>query len=385
MFFSGHRLATQVAKLIQDKLTAGAVVGDPACGAGDLLLACMYYAPLHGDIRATLASWGEKIIGLDIHQEMAESTQARLALLAAMRTCEKEESLTKNLPRIPKIFTQIRAGNYFTYPELFANADCVVMNPPFTEIDAPKGCDWSSGKVQQAAVFTKSIIDFAKPGQEIVAVLPDVLRSGTRYNRWRQIISNSCEIKHLDVFGRFDAKTDVDVFILHLQKRKSAVVGIAPQWKAQPNIAAINPINKFVVSDLFNVSVGAFVPHRHKNKGPWVPYADVNSVPAHTEVKELKSRRFNGTLHKGPFVVIRRTSSPSDTFRATASLVNTTKAVAVENHLIVLSPRDGTLKSCRQLMSILCRSYINDWLNSTIRCRHLTVKAVKELPIINWS
>jgi N-6 DNA Methylase len=383
MFFSGHRLASEVAKLIQDKLLQGAILADPACGAGDLLLACLSCCPIHEDINSTLAAWGERIVGLDIHEEMAATTRARIALLAAMRVSKNGKLVSNIKPNLFDTLASIRSGDYFAQPEIFRDADCIVMNPPFTEIEAPNGCSWSSGKVQQAAVFTESVVNSAKAGQEIVAVLPDVLRSGTRYGRWRQAIANSCEIKNLNVFGRFDPKTDVDVFILHLKKRASTSIVDSTQWKIMDCPSHIDS-KICTVSDIFKVSVGAVVPHRHNGQGPWAPYMDVSSAPANAEVKEFRYRRFNGTLHKGPFVVIRRTSSPSDAYRATASLVNTREDVAVENHLIVLRPHDGTLKSCRKLISILREPYINDWLNITIRCRHLTVKAVKEIPITNW-
>ncbi len=380
MFFSGHHLASEVAKLIRDKLLRGAVLADPACGAGDLLLACLSLTPTHGDIHSTLKAWGGRVVGLDIHEEMAATTRARIALLAARRVYEEGNLLTNSIPGTPDLLSRVRSGDYFTQPEIFGDADCVVMNPPFSEIDAPVGCSWSSGKVQQAAVFTDAVVAAAKIGQEIVAVLPDVLRSGTRYIRWRQLIAESTDILCINVFGRFDTKTDVDVFIIHLRKREPGTISKGIQW---PSLEQIGKTK--VMSDLFKVSVGAVVPHRHKHLGQWAPYIDVSSAPANTEIENLKSRRFTGTLHKGPFVALRRTSSPSDTFRAVGCIIKTTNNVAVENHLIVLQPYDGTLKSCRRLMLLLRHSYVNEWLNDAIRCRHLTTKVINELPILDWT
>ena len=45
-----------------------------------------------------------------------------------------------------------------------------------------------------------------------------------------------------------------------------------------------------------------------------------------------------------PFVVVNRTSSPRDRLRATATIIKGTEPVAVENHLIILSPKKGGLK-----------------------------------------
>lgn len=380
MFFSGHRLATEVAKLLHDKLLHGAVLADPACGAGDLLLACLSLSPIHRDIHSTIEAWGKRVIGLDIHKEMAATTRARIALLAATRVYEQGNLLTNSIPGTFDLLSRVQSGNYFAQPEVFRDADCVVMNPPFTEIDSPINCSWSTGKVQQAAVFTDAVVAAAKINQEIVAVLPDVLRSGTRYSRWRQLISESADILNINVFGRFDSKTDVDVFIIHLRKREPGSVSKGIQW---PRSEQINQAK--VMSDLFKVSVGAVVPHRHKHIGQWVPYVDVGSAPANTDIENLKSRRFTGTLHKGPFIALRRTSSPSDRYRAVGSLIKTSDYIAVENHLIVLQPHDGTLKSCRKLMHLLRRDYVNEWLNATIRCRHLTTKVINELPILDWT
>ena len=47
MFFSSQSLASAVADLIQHRIIKGAVLADPACGADDLLLACLARAPLH--------------------------------------------------------------------------------------------------------------------------------------------------------------------------------------------------------------------------------------------------------------------------------------------------------------------------------------------------
>jgi hypothetical protein len=52
----------------------------------------------------------------------------------------------------------------------------------------------------------------------------------------------------------------------------------------------------------------------------------------------------------------------------------------VENHLIVLRPKDGTIGACREVLGILKDERTTRWLNERIRCRHLTVAALDELP-----
>ncbi len=79
MFFSGQRLASSVADMIQHKILQGAVLADPACGAGDLLLACLSRAPIHGGLQSTLTSWGERTRGLDIHEELAGTARVRIS------------------------------------------------------------------------------------------------------------------------------------------------------------------------------------------------------------------------------------------------------------------------------------------------------------------
>lgn len=58
-------------------------------------------------------------------------------------------------------------------------------------------------------------------------------------------------------------------------------------------------------------------------------------------------RAFDGKVIQPPCILIKRTSSPSDKFRAAATLVNLKQPIAVENHLIVVTPKDGKLKSCK--------------------------------------
>jgi hypothetical protein len=81
-----------------------------------------------------------------------------------------------------------------------------------------------------------------------------------------------------------------------------------------------------------------------------------------------------------PFVVIRRTSSPSDKFRASGTIIAGKKAVAVENHLIVIRPKNSTLKDCNELLKLLKSEQTNNFLNERMRCRHLTVGIVKKIP-----
>jgi hypothetical protein len=67
--------------------------------------------------------------------------------------------------------------------------------------------------------------------------------------------------------------------------------------------------------------------------------------------------------------------------RAVATLVRGEGTVAIENHLIVLLPKDGRLKTCAKLLDSLKHENTTKWLNERIRCRHLTVSALSQLPL----
>ena len=174
--------------------------------------------------------------------------------------------------------------------------------------------------------------------------------------------------------GRFDKWTDVDVFILTLSKTNSKKSVGRIWWKS------IKKAHQGRIGDRFKVHVGAVVPHRDLQKGPCVAYVHARTLTPWREVKRIGERRkFNGTLFEPPFVAVRRTSRPGDK-RAIASIVRGKRKVAVENHLIVLFPKRKTIGECRKLVQVLKSAETDRWLNKRIRCRHLTVQALQELP-----
>src|SRR5205823_3447091 len=61
-------------------------VVDPACGAGDLLLAAAWHLPVERSLSATIRSWGKRLAGCDLHRDFIELTRARLVLLASFRS-----------------------------------------------------------------------------------------------------------------------------------------------------------------------------------------------------------------------------------------------------------------------------------------------------------
>src|SRR5947209_963421 len=85
VFFTGSSLASETVSHYLADVTPNHVVCDPACGAGDLLIAASRLLPVRDDLRETLGVWGVCLRGFDIHPEFIEATQLRLALAAISR------------------------------------------------------------------------------------------------------------------------------------------------------------------------------------------------------------------------------------------------------------------------------------------------------------
>ena len=124
------------------------------------------------------------------------------------------------------------------------------------------------------------------------------------------------------------------------------------------------------------------MPHRHKHFGPWRAYILARVLPpgGTFDVSLAQHRRFEGRTFTPPFVAVRRTSAPGDQSRAVATIVTGEQKVAVENHLLVLEPRDRSLESCKRVLKVLTNIRTKEWLDQRIRCRHLTVGSLRDLP-----
>ena len=139
--------------------------------------------------------------------------------------------------------------------------------------------------------------------------------------------------------------------------------------------------HRAIIGTRFAVGVGTIVPHRDRKVGELRAYLNAQAAPPWGTCMRLNARtRTKRRLFKPPFVVIRRTSSPSDPVRAIGTVVLGTRKVAVENHMLVLTPRKATVEECRKLMGVLKSTKTTKWLNQRIRCRHLTVEAVRDIP-----
>lgn len=366
-FFTGAKMAQRLLTPWHSDLARGKCrIYDPACGAGDLLLAAARQLPTYPRLSDTLKSWGDHLFGVDIHSTFILSAKARLAILAAERSRNRDR-----LPKIESLFPGIRCSDHF-HPSNLEEMTHVAMNPPFTLAHSPKNCDWGTGLINTAAVFVDSVLDRVAVGTKIAALLPEVLRTGTRYQRWRKLVELKADVDKISAIGHFGRLADVDVFALHLDRGISSD-SRHPRWW--------NSTNGATVGDSFEVQVGPVVPHRHAKKGKKVLFLDSGSVEAwKTVTTHQEFRRFSGRLHTPPFVVVHRTSSPSDKKRAKASTVHLNADCAIENHLLVLTPKSGKVSDCWKLTRHLRTDTVDAWLNRRIRCRHLTVGSVASIP-----
>jgi hypothetical protein len=372
LFFTGSRLSRRTIGMIASTLSRRSVVLDPACGAGDLLLSAASALPTRPDPETLLDSWSRQLYGRDLRSSFVQAARLRLTLLARQQDARCRLANAKNL------FPNLKAACGFSDEDALSHATHIVLNPPFTKVSAPEHINWARGAVNSAAIFLDTCLEYASAGARIVAILPDVLRSGWRYRSWRQSVLSRCELHHVGLGGQFDAHADVNVFVLSLIVRKT------PRRRSPSSKAWRTPRKpEKTLRDAFDISVGPVVEYRDPHSGQRHPFVHAKTLPTWgilTQIKEY--RRFAGRLVSPPFVAVKRTSRPDDPKRAVGSVVNTSSPVAVENHVIVLRPRDGTLRTCERLLKVLADDDTTRRLNRAIRCRHLTVGALADLP---WS
>ena len=308
------------------------------------------------------------LAGYDIHPEFVRATKLRLCLLAI----ERGTSAPRRLD-IDNLFPNITVGNGMRCSPTYAPT-IGVMNPPYVRVAAFAKCKWAEGSVCAAAIFIDRWLELLPKGGRLLAILPDVLRTGSNYRAWRESVLLRARPENIGVLGKFGPSADVDVF--------SGLYTIG-----SPNVASMRRTWKWpvassgTVGDRFTVRVGSVVPHRDTKFGKKYAYLHAKNTPIWSTVERIKEKiRTRRTVFRPPFVVIRRTSSPSDAARAVGALVLGRRHVALENHLIVLRPKRGGAELCRKLLAVLNADKTTRWLNRRIRCRHLTVGAVREIP-----
>lgn len=370
-FFTSSDLSRTALAPGLDDATTDTVFVDPACGAGDLLLHVASQLPMGSSLTQTLALWSRRLRGFDLQPEFVEATRLRLVLMAMRRSYELGMDMDA---QTSAAFLGVQAGDGVSGVAEVPAVSHIVINPPFGHVDAPPRLAWGQGLISAAALFTAAVAERASGGVSITAILPDVLRSGSRYRRWRSHIESLLQVVDVEPVGRFDRWTDIDVFVL--RGSKSACPQAAVAWWPEPRSSAR-------VGDLFSVHVGTVVPHRDPSKGPWFPFIWPQRLPLSGEFDPKgRYRRFLGRTFEPPFIAIRRTSRPRQPNRAQGVIIRGSRRVAVENHLLVLLPKDRRLSTCRSLIPLLTSRASQNWLDERIRCRHVTVSAIQELPLM---
>lgn len=371
-YFTGSALANRLSTILANSLPAAQRVVDPACGAGDLLVACARHFPLQPTVAETLKDWGARLAGFDINSAFVEATRYRLALLAFERTQSSPREIRKPLP-LEKIFPNIQLRSGMKEWELADAPAVIVVNPPFSYGVADKDCTWAKGRVSQAATFMDTCLKNAACGTRILAILPDVLRTGSLYKKWRQMITAKATVHSVEIAGQFDELTEISVFLLDLEVGEGT--GTTTGWAYPKNTTTQT------VKDLFDVHVGPVVPFRLDGNGPWRTYMHSEQLPQWETVRKIDQHiRFAGTTYKPPMVAIRRTSKADYQVRCIGTLVTGSTPLAVENHLLIALPKDKKVGTCKKLLEVLKRDTTSAWMNERIRCRHLTVGSVADLP-----
>jgi hypothetical protein len=342
---------------------------DPACGAGDLLLSWTQTLPADRDLESTLHRWANLINGSDIAPAFVRLARARLVLAAAARCPGSHPAQTTLEDAFPGI--RVSDVSERLFPE--ALPAWTLMNPPFGRVRVPKSTAWTSGSVSEAAIFVDQFLKAAAPGQSLVAILPDVLRTGATLSRWRSVVESMATVSSIRPIGQFNQHADVDVFVVRMcraKRTRQAAWWPTPQLKGK------------LLGEIASIHVGPLVPYRHMEAGPLVPYVHPRNVPA-SGITQTPSqlRRFDGRLIDPPFVAIRRTSRPGDRPRAKAVVIEGDAPVAVENHMIVVTPASRSTDACVSLAASLTAAESSRWLDERLRGRHLTVTALRGLPV----
>ncbi len=368
-FFTSRTLADRL--LPDGSVLVGSyeVMADPACGAGDLLLSIARSLPVADTVVDTLRLWGDRLIGRDLNTLYIRATHLRLALLASARVGRAwhvDEAL------LGELLHGISVGDGMQLE--LDKPTLMLLNPPFGLTAAQE--TWATGRVARAAVFTAKVVERLHKQATLRAILPDVLRSGTNYRRWRDHLQGHLQLDRIEPIGQFDQWTDVDVFLLGGSTSEKTTQAA---WWSAPKEQEFTQL----VGELFEVRVGTVVPHRDPIEGPDSPYLTAHDLPLKGECRPGAVRlRHEGRRFGSPLVAVRRTSRPqANRSRLTATVVRAAEPVLAENHLIVCMPNDRTLKSCRRLVAALTDARTTEWLDQRLRCRHLTVSALRAVPM----
>ncbi len=372
-FFTSSDLRTAALVAWPRAETPVGPVLDPAVGAGDLLIEVAQSLPVFSGLDSTLDLWGSQLHGRDIEPSFVRLAKARLALLAISRGAVPTNGRRM---RLDDLFPGIMAGDGIDVLNSGWEGGHIVMNPPFGYHSPGFAVEWANGRTNMAAMFLASAIEHSTAGTSLTAILPEVIRTGSRYRRLRAFVSERLRVVGVESFGRFDAWTDVDVFTLRGVVKEVSVKEDSEtvEWWQRSNGRKLG--------EECDISVGSVVPHRDEESGEEYPFLQARQIPlgGDYDASQAEKRRFTSRLFEPPFVVVRRTSRPADRARGIGTLINGADGILVENHLLVCKPKDGSLESCHRAIALLRSPKSREWLDQRIRCRHLTVGALREMP-----
>jgi len=265
---------------------------DPACGAGDLLLEASGTLSLGPTLAQTLRRWGTKLRGHDTQRAFVEAAQLRLFIAAAARHRSRGDEVTVKADAVVRSFPLLQVGDGLEAMRAARGfRGHLLLNPPFGSVAAEPGCDWSTGLTSQAGIFFLAAAEALGRNRRITAVLPDVLRSGSRYDAWRSRVGALVAVEQIAVHGLFDDHTDIDVFLLQaLRIPDGDPIFSSSHW--WPELAS-----EIRVGDVFEVRVGAVVDNRDPHEGPEVPFLVAREIPSSGEIgTPERTRRFAGRL-----------------------------------------------------------------------------------------
>ena len=362
VFFSSSDIADKLIGMLGAINPLESII-DPCCGIGDLLLAYTKKLPKRNEPEKTIQSWANVIYGNDINKDFVDVAKLRL-VMNAFYLSNKKYTIGDCLDSWESYsFPNLTSGS--ALDKDISEINTVLLNPPFQQGIVKNDYSWGSGKISMAAVFLYELYQKNKHAR-FAAILPDVIRSGTRYQKFRINLS-SFNWSTAKIYGRFDKQTDVDVFLISNQKL--------------PPVISKHRKSNNTVSRYFEVHVGSIVPHRDPVAGEEHYYLTAKNTPRAGELKKFEGKiKSLKQAIKGPFLVIKRTSSPSDTVRCATTFINSKKSFYIENHLIVLLPRDKSAETCRKALDFFNSDKCTNLINKTIRCRHLTVSSINNLP-----
>ena len=215
-FFTTGAVRESFSKVLHDQPQSTSRFWDPSCGAGDLLLAASEHLPVGTSTDETLAIWSRSLRGSDLQPEFVAAARLRLYLAAARRTREtgfepRQSDGHRGWTALRSLRVEDGLAALHSARSFSGN---VLLNPPFGAMPADRQWSWASGTVSQAAVFTLAASKALSLGCHLTAVLPDVLRSGSRYERWRQLVAEHLSLQAVQTQGQFDPHTDIHVFLM---------------------------------------------------------------------------------------------------------------------------------------------------------------------------